>query len=37
MGEEGFSDYEPYAGIAIHHYETYRRKVDSAGNRRVTP
>jgi hypothetical protein len=37
MAEEEFREYEQYVGIAIHHYETYRRKVDSAGHRQKTP
>jgi hypothetical protein len=37
MAEEEFREYEPYVGIAIHHYESYRRKVDSAGHRQKTP
>jgi hypothetical protein len=36
IAEEEFREYEQYAGIAIHHYETYRRKVDSAGHRQET-
>lgn len=37
MAEEEFREYEQYVRIAIHHYETYRRKFDSVGRRRMTP
>lgn len=29
IAEEEFREYDQYAGIAIHHYETYRRLVES--------
>ena len=29
IAEEEFSTYDKYAGIAIHHYETYRKMVES--------
>ena len=32
IAEEEFSAYDQYAGIAIHHYETYRRLVESTGD-----
>lgn len=31
IAEEEFREYEQYAGIAIHHYETYRKMVEPAG------